>query len=89
MKNAIQGMGKTFVPVLSSVVELVARIVVALYLSEKIGYMGVFWSGPIAWFLGALTVVIGYLVIISRLNPIFLRRSYLLKWPMSNKKNRG
>ena len=89
VKNAIQGMGKTFVPVLSSVVELVARIVVALYLSEKIGYMGVFWSGPIAWFLGALTVVIGYFVIISRLNPIFLRRSYLLKWPMSNKKNRG
>ncbi len=79
VKNAIQGMGKTFVPVLSSVVELIARIIIAIFLSEKIGYMGVFWSGPIAWLLGALTVVIGYFIIIARLDSKYLRKIYLLK----------
>ena len=79
VKNAIQGMGKTFIPVLSSVVELIARIIIAIFLSEKIGYMGVFWSGPIAWLMGALTVVIGYFVIIARLDTKYLRKIYLLK----------
>ena len=78
VRNAIQGMGKTFVPVLSSIVELIARIFAALYLANKIGYMGVFWSGPIAWCFGALVVVIGYFVIISRINARFLRKIYLL-----------
>ena len=79
VKNAIQGMGKTFVPVLSSVVELIARIFVAIYLSEKIGYMGVFWSGPIAWVFGALILIIGYFMIIARLNTKFLRKIYMLQ----------
>lgn len=79
VKNAIQGMGKTFVPVLSSVVELIARIFVAIYLSEKIGYMGVFWSGPIAWVFGALILIIGYFMIIARLNAKFLRKIYMLQ----------
>lgn len=79
VKNAIQGMGKTFIPVLSSVVELIARIIIAIFLSEKIGYMGVFWSGPIAWLMGALTVVIGYFVIIAQLDSKYLRKIYLLK----------
>ena len=79
VKNAIQGMGKTFVPVLSSVIELIARIIIAIYLSEKIGYMGVFWSGPIAWLSGALVIVAGYFIIISRLDAKFLRRIYMLK----------
>ena len=72
-------MGKTFVPVLSSVIELIARIIIAIYLSEKIGYMGVFWSGPIAWLSGALVIVAGYFIIISRLDAKFLRRIYMLK----------
>lgn len=79
VKNAIQGMGKTFVPVLSSVVELISRIFVAIYLSEKIGYMGVFWSGPIAWVFGALILIIGYFMIIARLNTKFLRKIYMLQ----------
>ena len=41
--------------------------------------MGVFWSGPIAWLLGALTVVIGYFVIIAQLDSKYLRKIYLLK----------
>lgn len=79
VRNAIQGMGKTFVPVLSSCIELVVRIIIAIYLSKKIGYIGLFWSGPIAWMLGALTVVIGYFVIIAGLDAKFLRKAYLLR----------
>lgn len=84
VRNAIQGMGKTFVPVLSSILELVARIFAAFYLAQKIGYMGVFWSGPIAWFCGASVVVIGYFVILSQLNSKFLRKVYLLKNARTN-----
>ena len=79
VRNAIQGMGKTFVPVLSSCIELVVRIIIAIYLSKKIGYIGLFWSGPIAWMLGALTVVVGYFVIIAGLDAKFLRKAYLLR----------
>ena len=79
VRNAVQGMGKTFVPVLSSTVELIARIFAAFYLADKIGYMGVFWSGPIAWLCGALVVVTGYFIILSQINTKFLRKVYLLK----------
>ena len=79
IRNAIQGMGKTFVPVLSSIMELVARILAAFLLAEKIGYMGVFWSGPIAWISGALVVIFGYIVIIRRLNKRNLRKLFILK----------
>lgn len=84
VRNAIQGMGKTFVPVLSTILELVARIFAAFYLAQKIGYMGVFWSGPIAWFCGASVAVIGYFVILSQLNSKFLRKVYLLKNARTN-----
>ncbi len=78
IRNAIQGMGKIFVPILSSIIELIARIITVFLLAKKIGYMGVFWSGPIAWICGALVVIIGYFIIIRRLNYTTLRKIFLL-----------
>jgi Na+-driven multidrug efflux pump len=82
VRNAIQGMGKTFTPVLSSIIELIARILTASILANKIGYMGVFWSGPIAWTCGALVVFTGYIIIIKQLNPITLRKIFMLNKTM-------
>ena len=79
VRNAIQGMGKTFIPVFSSIVELIARVFAAIYLADKIGYMGVVWSSPIAWIGGALVVLTGYIFVISHLNYKTMRKNYLLR----------
>lgn len=59
-RHALQGMGSTVIPFLSSVMELILRSVAAVYLAQKIGYLGIFYAGPIAWIGGSLIVSFGY-----------------------------
>ena len=46
-------------PVISSVIELFIRAYVAIYLTKKIGYEGIFYASPLAWVGGAVVVFIG------------------------------
>lgn len=59
-RHALQGMGSTVITFLSSVAELFLRTVAAVYLAQKIGYLGIFYAGPIAWIGGSLIVSFGY-----------------------------
>lgn len=52
-RNALQGMGATWVPTLAGVMELAARAVGGLVLVTHLGFLGVCLSAPLAW-LGAL-----------------------------------
>ena len=61
-KNTLQSMGKPNYPVVSSVVELVIRAFIAIYLTKKIGYEGIFYASPLAWVGGAVVVFIGYYI---------------------------
>lgn len=68
LRNSLQGLDDTRTPLISSIIELVGKVVIALFLVPAIGYMGVIVSEPIVWTL----MVIPLLVRLLR-DPIFRR----------------
>lgn len=59
-RNATQGLGLSFMPFGSGVVELVARSAAAIILGRQFGYLGMCYASPFSW-LGACTfLAIGY-----------------------------
>ncbi len=48
-RSSLQGSGDTLTPMLSGVVEFVTRVSAAIWLSQKIGYSGVFYAEVLAW----------------------------------------
>lgn len=60
-RNALQGMGETLFPLFACVAELVVRSFAAVYLAVKFGYIGMFYSGPIAWISASTILFFGYL----------------------------
>ncbi|BDZ54595.1 MATE family efflux transporter [Agromyces marinus] len=57
LRGALQGLGHTFVPTISGIVELGMRVGAAVVLGAAVGYAGVVWSNPLAWF-GAIVLLI-------------------------------
>lgn len=66
-RNALQGMGETVFPLLSSIAELVMRAFTAVYLAIKFGYIGMFYAGPIAWVSASTVLFLGYLYSIKHI----------------------
>ena len=66
-RNALQGMGKPLIPLISSFAELMIRSFAAVYLAVKFSYFGVFYAGPIAWVIASAVVSIGYFINIKKL----------------------
>ncbi len=56
-RGALQGLGRTLIPTVTGVVELVARVIAAVVLGGAFGFVGVVLSNPLAW-IGALAVLI-------------------------------
>lgn len=48
-RNALQGMGMGFAPMMGGVAELIARFAVCMLLPGKLGYLGVCLASPVAW----------------------------------------
>ena len=65
-RNALQGLGNSFIPFFSGISELVLRVYVAIWLSGKIGFLGVCWSSPIAWCGAAALLMISFYIVIKR-----------------------
>lgn len=61
-KNTLQSMGKPMYPVVSGFLELGIRSFVAVYLTAKFGYEGLYYASPLAWVGGAIVVFIGYYI---------------------------
>ena len=59
-RNALQGMGESFVPMMAGVYELVARSIVAFTLPKFIGYTGICISDPIAWVAAFVPLIYTY-----------------------------
>ncbi|MWB97421.1 MATE family efflux transporter [Agromyces seonyuensis] len=57
LRGALQGLGRTVVPTVTGVVELVMRVGAAVALGAVFGFVGVVWSNPLAW-LGAVALLI-------------------------------
>ena len=66
-RNTLQGMGRSLIPLIASLVELGARSFSAIYLAHVIGYTGIFYASPIGWFGAAMVVMIGYVFTIRGL----------------------
>ncbi len=61
LRGALQGLGRTLVPTVTGVVELVMRVGAALVLGAAFGYAGVVWGNPLAWVGAVLLLVPAYL----------------------------
>ncbi|MBR3746620.1 MAG: MATE family efflux transporter, partial [Selenomonadaceae bacterium] len=50
----LQGLGQSFVPTLAGVTELLMRIAAAIFLVDKLGYLGACLAAPMAWIGGLI-----------------------------------
>ena len=66
-RNALQGIGRAFVPMMAGASELVVRTVAAPVLGGAIGYVGVCLSNPLAWVGATIPLAIAYFWVIKRL----------------------
>ena len=59
-RNALQGIGESFVPMMAGVYELVARAIVAFTLPQFIKFTGICLSDPLAWIAAAVPLAYTY-----------------------------
>ncbi len=59
LRNSMQGFGDTKTPLVSSLVELTGKVLIAFLLAPSIGYMGVIVSEPIVWALMVIPLLLG------------------------------
>ena len=65
-RAALQGLGNTFIPMLSGFVELALRIVSVLVLTRFIGAWGVLLSDPIAWPFAMALLIVSYFIVFRK-----------------------
>lgn len=68
LRNVMQGIGDSITPIVSSAIELITKVAVALLLTPYLGYMAIILAEPISWVL----MVIPILWKLGR-NPIFAK----------------
>ena len=66
-RNALQGMGDAFIPMMAGVAELVVRVIVAFTLPAFIGYTGICLASPIAWIAATIPLSIKYFKTINNM----------------------
>ena len=57
-RNALQGMGDNITPVISSFIELVGKVLVTVFLTPLLKYMGIILAEPIVWLLMVIPLII-------------------------------
>lgn len=65
LRNAMQGIGDSITPIISSSLELLCKVLVAFFLTPYFGYWAIIWSEPISW----IIMVIPLLYSITK-NPV-------------------
>ncbi len=66
-RNMLQGVGKSFMPLMAGVFELIARAVVSFTLPGVLGFTGICLAGPIAWMAAAIPLGITYFIEIKKM----------------------
>ena len=66
-RNMLQGVGKSFMPLMAGVFEMIARTVVSFTLPGIIGFTGICLAGPIAWMAAAIPLGITYFIEIKKM----------------------
>ena len=60
LRNAMQGLGRKIVPLISSGIELIGKLIVAWILADRIGYLGIIISEPATWILCTIWLCIAF-----------------------------
>ncbi|MBR2805656.1 MAG: MATE family efflux transporter [Oscillospiraceae bacterium] len=60
MRNSMQAIGKKTIPVMSSIIELLMKLMAAAILIPKLGYLGTCITEPTTWILMTLLLLGGY-----------------------------
>ncbi len=84
-RNALQSMGKPMFPLISVIIDLIIRSLSAIILSEKLGYQGIYYAGPLAWIGGAIVVFIGYYKNVYNKNEKQIKKEYRMIYQKLNK----
>ena len=66
-RNTLQGLGKSFIPTASGVLELVVRIFAAIVLTALWGFTGACLANSMAWISAMILLAIGYFVVTKHL----------------------
>lgn len=69
-RSALQGLGNTFIPMLSGFAELIMRVGAALLLPRIMGVEGLYYAEVLAWAGAALLLVVGYYQRVHVLFPV-------------------
>lgn len=68
MRNVLQGIGDSKTPIISSAIELITKVAVAIILTPYLDYMAIILAEPVSWIL----MVIPILIQIKK-NPVFIK----------------
>lgn len=60
LRNALQGSGYSFLPMMGGVVEMVSRVVIAMIAASMMSYTGVCFANGITWLVTAVFLLISY-----------------------------
>lgn len=71
-RNALQGVGRSFMPFMAGVFELIARTVCAFTLPAIIGFTGICLAGPMAWLAATIPLAFAYHIIIKQFDKVNL-----------------
>lgn len=63
LRNALQGLGDHVTPIFSSGIELVGKVLVVIFLTPKLAYMGIILAEPIVWVLMVIPLIIRILTL--------------------------
>lgn len=58
LRNSMQGIGDHKTPILSSMIELIGKFIIATLLAPKIGYFGIILAEPIVWILMVIPLIV-------------------------------
>lgn len=59
-RNALQGIGESFIPMMAGFYELIARSLTAFILPKYIGYLGICIADPVAWVAASIPLAYTY-----------------------------
>lgn len=69
LRCSLQGMGKKILPILSSVIELLGKVVFTFAVIPQMGYNGVIICEPVVWCAMAVYLVIAYIKAVPKSCP--------------------
>ncbi len=65
-RNVLQGLNYSVIAFIGGILELVGRVVGALYITPVIGFLGIAISTPIAWGLAAIFLVVAVIIVYNK-----------------------